>query len=263
VTESKQRLKLRNDPVHKMHEFLDGFKQRLSLDDLRLAQRYVESELEIIVGLCVGEINEEFIASFKRAETVCRSEKCAQFRYGSEIRERFLHLPVHESAQINALEARTDHKNSAVFVDVVQLVENPEIVVASEVRLASVDHLDGHLTHPLYFSCRSGRPVLLDCFADREVGVISWHLPVREYESIGEMIEGCTEIMNGVAGDERNLDRHVSYPRNIMDWASGPRIALGADFVWTGVEKRSDRLIKVCDVLFGPFYFASDSGERV
>src|SRR2546425_6977729 len=56
------RLEGGNDALDKARKLYEQFHQRLRLDDLRLAERYAESELHLLVHFRIGGIDEEFVA---------------------------------------------------------------------------------------------------------------------------------------------------------------------------------------------------------
>src|SRR6266849_2488251 len=69
MSELKKRDELVNDSVHKISKVMDRFNQRLTLRNLRLAERYVNGELNILPYFTLineGGINENFIACFQR-----------------------------------------------------------------------------------------------------------------------------------------------------------------------------------------------------
>ena len=64
-----------NDALNKIRHLMDHFEQRLCLNNLRLAERYVESELHLWVWFFVKGSGEEFIAHFQRKEPVLRTQE--------------------------------------------------------------------------------------------------------------------------------------------------------------------------------------------
>lgn len=46
-------LKTADNAIDKLFHFLERFKNRLTFDNLRLSERYIKSELKILVGLLV------------------------------------------------------------------------------------------------------------------------------------------------------------------------------------------------------------------
>ena len=62
------RLEGGNDALDKARKLTEQFNQRLRLDDLRLAQRYIESKLHLLVHFRIGGIDVEFVALLQREE---------------------------------------------------------------------------------------------------------------------------------------------------------------------------------------------------
>src|SRR5271168_1443206 len=64
-----------NDALDKCRELMDRFEQRLTLDNPRLIQRYVESKLHLLIHFRVGRIDEEFVALLQWEENISRLEE--------------------------------------------------------------------------------------------------------------------------------------------------------------------------------------------
>jgi hypothetical protein len=68
----------RNDALDKCRELMERFEQRLCLNNLRLIERYIKSELQILIHFRIGSIDEEFIACFQGEENVSGLEKASR-----------------------------------------------------------------------------------------------------------------------------------------------------------------------------------------
>src|SRR5438477_845981 len=76
--------------VYEIDHLLEQWKHRLTLDNLRLVNRYIESGLEFLVHYIVDGIDEEWIARFQRARILGGSEISCQVDRGQafgEVRE--------------------------------------------------------------------------------------------------------------------------------------------------------------------------------
>ena len=51
---SEERKELTDNAIDKAHQLMEKWKNRLTLDNLRLAERYLVGELEILVDLRIG-----------------------------------------------------------------------------------------------------------------------------------------------------------------------------------------------------------------
>ncbi len=59
---SKQRPKAENNVVNQIRHVLERFDQRLSLNDPRLAERYIKSEIHVLVDFMLDGIDEQLVA---------------------------------------------------------------------------------------------------------------------------------------------------------------------------------------------------------
>ena len=120
----------RNDALDKCRELMERFEQRLCLNNLRLIERYIKSELQILIHFRIGSIDEEFIACFQGEENVSGPEKSIEDRKLGSV-ERIIgvrsggpfHHPLHVSAKIDALKHGTHCDQKAVLLDVVKWIE--------------------------------------------------------------------------------------------------------------------------------------------
>lgn len=243
-----------------MKKLLRGIKQALTCDNLRLIDRYIKFELEIIFKFSILGTDEDFIASFKRLKAGSGRDELAQDRIGHVEQGGVL---ASEGADINSTEPATNSKNQAVLVDVVKTMNDPEIVIPSLVRFCRVNEIDGSLAYPAYFSMSSGRVMLLPGIGDRKISVRAWSLPIHKYECVSEMIQSSTDVVDCITEDHGDFIRNVRYFDEVIHWASALRIALYSDFVWAGVVKVLEGAPKVHDVLFGPFYLPSNLDDSV
>src|SRR2546425_769597 len=93
----------RDDPVNQVRHFMERFSKRLTLDNLRLGERYLKSELLLLVRFIVGAKNEEFIACFEREPCVGESEEHGQVgNLDGRIRRGLPQQLNHVTAKINA-----------------------------------------------------------------------------------------------------------------------------------------------------------------
>ncbi len=194
-----------DDAVHAITELHKRFKDRLTLDNPRFVDRYIEGKLNLVVRFSVRLVKEEFFALFQREEIL-------------------LHFADHEGADIEALKCGPDCHNQAVFVDIVQAMEGPEIgPIASRVWFDRFERIHRILPHSLYFSRKAG------------------------FEIFGARRDEKTCLVPVAFGAP---DTH-----EIVDEASRIRIALGSNFVWLGIEESLDRRLEIIDMFVGPFNF--------
>src|SRR5262245_20505769 len=119
-TESnEQRLETNNDVINRLHHIMERWQERLTLDNLRIADRYVKGELHILVRFRIGGIDEEHIAFFQRALPISgaypegRNLNFAEGRVGEALVPKGLNV----RSEIHRMICGTNSKQQAVLVD--------------------------------------------------------------------------------------------------------------------------------------------------
>jgi hypothetical protein len=145
----------------------------------------------------------------------------------------------------------------AVLVDIVQAVEDPEIIaLPAFVWFERSESVNCLLPHLLYFSANM-LFVLRGFRGDEEAGFfpVVGSTASSQVELLGKMVEGGSEILDGVAQDDGNFLWDGLNVSHIVDWPSGLSVSLGGDFVGIGGHEGYDSVIEITDVLVGPFNF--------
>ena len=112
------------DQISKM---LDRFKQRLTLDNPRFIERYVKSELHILVHFVIGGTGQERVACFQRKQTIGNFEKQGWKACKGVILAEYLDVvrsPV--SAEVETLIAGTDSNQQPMLINDVKGDEEPK-----------------------------------------------------------------------------------------------------------------------------------------
>lgn len=55
-----------NNVVNQINHLLERFEQRLTLANLRLSERYIKSELHLLIEFRIGDIDEKCVTCFER-----------------------------------------------------------------------------------------------------------------------------------------------------------------------------------------------------
>jgi len=84
----------------------------------------------------------------------------------------------------------------------------------------------------------------------------------NKVELLGQMIEGCSKILNSVAQDHRNFSRHSIDFHHIIDRLACLIIALDTHSVGLCCNESMERRVQVSDVLVGPLDFLPYSANR-
>src|SRR5436305_5668149 len=102
------------DAEHKAREILQQWNSRLTLDNRRFAERYLNSELRVLAH-CVLD-GQQVVACFQRAPDAAGLNE-------TSTAEEF-----NSSGRRESCESQRGRNQEAVLVEVVQLVENPKVV---------------------------------------------------------------------------------------------------------------------------------------
>lgn len=213
-----------DNAVNRAHKLMKQLDERLHLGNLRLVDRYLRGELNLVVHLLIGEVGKEFVALLQRYEGLPGVKEDVEL--GNLLTgEGFRHISSHDGAEVDTVQPRCNGEYETVLVDIVKAVEFPKQVIPTLVRFGCVDCVYRTLPRSLYLSKLFG-------FVER-----------------GGVLDG------DIAGDQRNYLGNCGNGINVVRWPSCLRIALGSDFVGAGTVPCGDSLLEVCDVLFGPFDF--------
>jgi hypothetical protein len=222
------------------------FQNRLTLDNPRFVDHYLEGELLILVRFRIGKIDKDFIACFQREKNIggCNKNFREHLRYTGR--------------QANPDESRSDRNNQAVFVDIVKAMEDPEISPpTSLVWFERANRIDSVLPHALYFSWKSGfeffgrRGDQKTCLVPVSIGTSS----ANQVQLLSQVVQRTSQVIEDIPSDSREASWNGFGACDVIDQLSRIRIALGCDFVGLGVEKGADCRIEVIDMFVGPFNF--------
>ena len=251
-----------NDTVHKVDELLKCWENRLTLNNLRLAERYLKAKVHILVHFRVSLVDEEYVACFQRIHSVSGFHE--EGRDFKRIGERLPHLLIHECTNVKAPKVGADCNQQAVFINTVKLVESPERIIPTLVWFDRVDSFYRlwphtlHLWQLLFF-------VFLGRVKNGEVDIWKWpwFTGSPNHELIGEMVECTSQVLDDVANDTSNNERRILNCREVIDKLARLRVGLGSDFIGIGIEKGFESDIEVLDMLFGPFNFSPGAEKGV
>ena len=260
------RAEARNDPADQIGQMLDRFQQRLTVDNPRLAERYVKAEIHLLVHFSIRGVDEQLVAYLQRAEIIGGPNKKG-WQAGMQATAHLPYRRADMGSQVQALKAGGNSDKQSMLVDVVKFVENPEIVsLPSFVWFDTVERVYGVLPQSLYFSLRTGFVMVgIGVPVDVERGVLALAgetaAGADRQEVLVQVIERGSEVVSYVSSDDGDAQGDGIGAVDIVDQLARLRIALGSDFIWLGVEEGAGCAIQVSDVFFGPFNFRPDERE--
>ena len=252
-------LELQDSAADKISQMLERFNQRLTLSNPRLIERYLKSELHIMVSY--RWCGEEYVAYFERAQDVLGLEEDAEngrlIFFSPSLLHKLAELRTDITAQICAFKGRHSSEQQAMLVDDVQFVEHPKIVtLPSIVWFDSPDRIFSVLPHALYFSLKQGF-VFRGALLDRKVDVSPKPLGLvrsNKEKLLRQMIERAPKVVKNITGDSCKNDRGFPKADYVMN------VAIDSNFIGAGFSENPNLACQIDDVFFGPFNF--DFNER-
>src|SRR5258708_11548644 len=174
-----------DDAANEVSHMVERFKNRLTSDNLRLSERYIKSELKALVRLSMvggsGHVY-DFVATFERHRSFGECD-----------------LPSRSENNAPAIERHGSREHEPMLVITVELVDGPQGIVPSDVRLYRTQDFFSAHRHLVYFSLANGRCILLWTFADREVSVFVGSTTPCPHQLPNKMVEGTPELVNGTS----------------------------------------------------------------
>lgn len=265
-------LEAHNKTLDAIRHIRERFEQRLTIDNLRFVQRYLESDLHLLIRFTLELIPGEYIAHIERApdfgldEQLLRPESSFSVANSnaSLTVDSLNDLPSGSGIEGNTMQARNGCDYHSMLVDIVKSVETPEHIIPTLVRFGSVDGIYRHLRHSLYLSTLVGfvsRGILRDWEGSTPKDLFV-DCSVNQSELVGQVIQRRPEIEQDISGDREDARRSVPNAREIIDRSIRPLcIRLSDDSIRIGVQEGSDFGLQINEVLFGPFDFYADKRE--
>jgi len=214
---------------------LERWRKRLTLDDLRLAERYLKVEVNLLVRYMseCGEDNIAYLESASFPHVVPLNRLSDEFKPYS-------------------VEGTHYDKQKPVLVEVVKLMESPQTIIPSLVGITESNRFFDFFPHAVYFSARFSFVLLgslkngKSCLAGRAIARNENKLP-------RQVIQGASQVVNCIPSKQSNVVGHGDVINESDFMRSGFSIMLGADTVV--IEKCKTCSVEIGDVLIGPFNF--------
>lgn len=263
IASTQAGLEAQDSAADQISKMLDRFNQRLTLDNLRLIERYVKSEIFLHVHFHFKwKVADQYIAYLQRAHILSGPEKSGHPGQIAILEKTALLQHMHVEAQkIHASVRVSNGDDNSVLIDVVQSVQYPNLVpLPSFVHFGIVKRIDSILPQSaLYFSVKKGF-VFLSVIRDGEVEILvrSRRAKSNEAQLIGQVIESAPEVLDCVPRDGNNDSGNWCDTGYLIAQFSKLRIFLFDDAIGMSAEEGVDLPFEIDDVLFGPFNFYPD-----
>lgn len=244
--------------ARKLDQLSERWNNRLSIDNLALAKRYIKGEMILLVDLAVSRgsrHSKNCRAIFQRELPISEPKpKNGEMKVCWRNHPDACGVASVKFSEVNPEGIvrgpyRNDH---SVLVENVEFVGQPEsLVVPSMVWLESLDNINSVLGRSLYRSAKFGYK-FFGGGEDRKLR-LSYVSSSETDHLTSDKIKGGSEIMDSVTNDTAQADGHILSDPEIVDEVSRLRIFIGDDFIRCAVVKGGDFRVDVVDMAFGPF----------
>lgn len=243
-------------------ELLERWDNRLSVENLALAERYRKAECKLGLILKIGLggrslVTQHYVAVFERKPGIERAD-CSHLRLGVVLGAYGANV----AADAERLLAGRDGDQKPVFVGDVETVQTPEGVCPSLVRLHSLDQRDGADGRPL----QGGRYIARAVMGGGtywEYSVCAGRAPVVCDKGVREEIKSGSEIVNAISQDGGPFDGDRLAEIKAIDFVAGLRVYLDRDVIGVSRLESQDGRVEISKVLFGPVDLYPDAKQRI
>jgi hypothetical protein len=224
---------------------------RLSYNDLSIAESYVDLRLNLVVD-CSARVGDghakEFRAVFKGLEAILGGDPdigkfhCfACFGMGNN------------GLECDAATCGPNGENEAMSIPNAEPVQSPKFIVPTLVGLQCFDEGDGFGGEFLYRLFRSGFEFLgVPRDWERDIVYVDGGVSLDGKAARG-MIEGRPQVLDGVAYNGGKFLRDGLEDAQLIDQLFGLKVCLGESFVGVGLPIGLISSVNLLDVGFGPF----------
>ncbi len=271
MSEKSSPVKVSNDIANKLRRTIERHNNGLTLENLRLSERYLENELRVLVYFRQGDAP-EFYASFQRDGRTHRSLKIEnRFHRGTQgivlCAKEFL-LDFRSVAWQHALArvCRSNREKKVMLIPNVEFMNVPQKLAApASVWLDGSERLNFIWPQSLFYSSRFGFVFLgsqkrflefTSIIASRKVQIPEQSSSSGEFESgeVDKVIHRASQIVHGIPKNKAHIRGNGQDVIQAINAVSSLRIVLMRDSVSVFlVNKTAPEALKITDVMFGPF----------
>jgi hypothetical protein len=237
-------LETKNQSLCKIDELVERWNKRITLDDLRIDERFRSGELHIILHLRIKDTGEQW--------GVCLESARFQNKFLPAIPPSCREEGVFPHGE-----------NVPMLIDIIQFVNAPEHVVSALIWLKPIDEFYRFWPDALYFSSLLGFvsiPILRDGKADRSAR--STVCP-RDSKLICQLIERAPDVVDCVTSDSKRLEGIDGKVFPGQKGISKIRVLLQKTNLLVSSPSISQLDFEITDVLFGPFDFYPEQDDSV
>ena len=225
----QQRLEAEDQVLDNIHKLMERWEKRITLGNLRIAERFANSEIYLALHCTIKDTGEMWVARFDKV-------------FG----ERSID-PIGGEQRILA-----DGENGPVLVGVIQFENSPECRVATMVRFERVDSFHGRNAHTLYLS--SLVPFVTGhILCNREFDLASGRVAASyPYKLVCEVIERAPQVVDDVSGGSHGVEGKSAEYLSLLRCLSAMKINLCENRVQAVVPESQEFGVKITEMLLGP-----------
>ncbi|MCH8123857.1 MAG: hypothetical protein IH853_12140 [Bacteroidetes bacterium] len=248
---------------------LKPWKDRLTLSDPRLVDRYVGLDVDLIVRYFWPQYGRDYVAVFKPLPTNHNvidpvNDNMQETPALDNVLVRLGMKPIIGDSLTDNFTQREGGHNEFVLVVDVELVEPPQRIIRSLIWLLPCDDFERGITRAIYCMPNSGFVTIGRSVPENGEAVPLFDLlAVMNHKRTNSMIERRSKIVDSIAKDQGNIAGDLySDAENVI----GVPIVLklGDNFIdVTPIKKAGDEGVQILDVLFGPFNLSKRDGKWV
>lgn len=235
-------LKERDDAARHARELVERCNNRLTIDDLDIAKRYIKGDLVIALNLGAAVSKENGLQIFVKS--------CALGRFNRIKSEPRPNLDRH----VRAGDGHSNGDNFPVEVTVTDSVEGPQQLIPSvSVGLQLSHHRPGTVVKQLYLSLRSGAFVFLEVPCEWEVRPLGRVVAGMGGQVENKEVESRAKIRDGIAGDGGDDSRQGPREFDLQDAVLTIRLYRFNNKIGISAKEGCKPGMQVDDVMVGPF----------
>jgi len=230
-----------DEVINKINQLMERWEQRITRRNLKIAERFVNFELQILLHVRVVDSRELWVVCLE----VVREETDVP-------------KPVsNQEAVIGVGEKRS------VLVDVIKLVDFPKRVIPAFVWFESVDSFYRFGTHTLYFSS------LLPFVSSSILRNRKLNTPTRLFarpnpdELVCKVIKRAPEVVDNIASRSEGVEGTDAVFTKLFEGLARLRIFIGSERLEVLLPETNELGFEVDEVLLGPLNFHSDEDQSV
>ncbi len=235
--------------------------ERHVLDYPRFVYRYVKKEANIFLRVC-GRHGNQFIARLEPDRSRVFDNEVRLNQIGRDWKSCFGSLHSDSDTLVRAQAAHnagnSESNKQSMLVDVVQLIQDPEINIPSLVRSCAVDDVQYEFPAAVYFSSLFGVE-----FLD---GVIDWESRDAVFRRTtiyldqvpNQVVEGAPERVECFPGDDAHLGSNSELSRDVVGDIPGFFISFSSDNVTAFFSEPNNQGFKLIEMLLGPLQLGFD-----